>query len=252
MNYVIYLITNNINSKKYVGCTKFTAKLRFNQHIKCAMKGSRCLLHKDIRLYGSENFTYKTLLKNVSYKDHEYYERLWISKLHTYYLEGGYNQTIGGNGTAGYKFTEEAREKCKCAAYIGAQRFLSISPEKELERRNKIRLANTGRKFSYLHRKHISEYRKAHSSDISGPNNPFYGKHHTDISKEKISRSNSKQVMMYDKTTHKLLQTFKNGIEARNWLIQNGYCKSKDITSSISQSIKYPFKRTTCGFYWTH
>ena len=101
-----------------------------------------------------------------------------------------------------------------------------------------------------MHRKHLSEARLRNPLKYCGPNNGFYGKHHTDITKQIIRDSNSKQVKMYDKQ-YNLLKTFSSGVEASKWLVENNYCKTLDINSSISQSIKNSFKRTTCEFYWS-
>lgn len=101
-----------------------------------------------------------------------------------------------------------------------------------------------------MHKKHLSEQRLLHSSKYSKENNGFYGKHHSDNTKQLIGKANSKQVKMYDKH-YNLLKVFSSGVEASKWLIDNNYCNTLQINSSISQSIKNKFKRTTCGFYWS-
>ena len=55
----IYLITNNINGKKYVGKTELSIKKRWKQHIKDS-KREKCEirpLYRAIRKYGQNNFS---------------------------------------------------------------------------------------------------------------------------------------------------------------------------------------------------
>ena len=51
----IYLITNLINNKKYVGKTVQALQQRFNMH---CVEGSNknCFLHNAIKKYGTDNF----------------------------------------------------------------------------------------------------------------------------------------------------------------------------------------------------
>jgi group I intron endonuclease len=53
----VYLVTNLVNGKLYVGCTKATLKHRWVQHLSAAKKGSPLALHAAIRKYGAVNFT---------------------------------------------------------------------------------------------------------------------------------------------------------------------------------------------------
>ena len=80
--------------------------------------------------------------------------------------------------------------------------------------------------------------------------NKINGKRYVGCTKQIIRASNSKQVKMYDKKFN-LLKVFSSGVEASKWLVNNNYCNTLQINSSISQSIKNSFKRTTCGFYWS-
>ena len=53
----IYLVTNLINSKKYIGQTTLTVQERWNRHLYDAFaKYDDFYFHKAIRKYGKENF----------------------------------------------------------------------------------------------------------------------------------------------------------------------------------------------------
>ena len=94
----IYLITNQINNKKYVGKTTKSIKERWEEHLKDSKK-EKCEirpLYRAIRKYGIENFTIEEIEKCniISLSEKEQY---WIKYYNTY--EDGYNATLGGDGS---------------------------------------------------------------------------------------------------------------------------------------------------------
>lgn len=108
----VYLITNKINNKKYVGITAKTLEERFAGHINTAYNrhDERYRpIHWAIRKYGKENFTIE-LLDNTSTTHEELYqkEKEFIIKYDTF-GKNGYNVTHGGEGTHGYKFRESSK-----------------------------------------------------------------------------------------------------------------------------------------------
>lgn len=91
----IYLITNLINNKKYVGKTVQALQQRFNMH---CVEGSNknCFLHNAIKKYGRENFKIE-LLERVEDDCWVEKERFYIKLLNTHYSCGGYNISWGGD-----------------------------------------------------------------------------------------------------------------------------------------------------------
>lgn len=98
----IYLITNKVNNKKYVGQTQKTIKRRFNDHLSEARNNRGFTLHDAIRKYGEECFCIEeiekvetnTLNQLVNLLDEK--EIYWISYYDTYHGEG-YNTASGGS-----------------------------------------------------------------------------------------------------------------------------------------------------------
>jgi len=52
--YKIYKITNLLDDKIYIGCTGYSLKKRFRQHVNARKPNKICLA---LRKYGEENFT---------------------------------------------------------------------------------------------------------------------------------------------------------------------------------------------------
>lgn len=94
----IYLITNTVNGKKYVGCTSWTVQSRWKRHITAAKTGSEQLIHKAIRKYGQDSFSVECL-ETVpgTREDLLLAERIHVESLGCL-VPLGYNLTPGGVG----------------------------------------------------------------------------------------------------------------------------------------------------------
>lgn len=94
----IYLVTNNINNKRYVGFTTTNAKDRWGQHVRSSRKKTnKNHFHLAINKYGPDNFTLVTLEIGENHKyGLEIAEPLYIK-----WMRPEYNKTLGGDGCTG-------------------------------------------------------------------------------------------------------------------------------------------------------
>ena len=113
----IYLITNNINGKVYVGQAIRGKEKRWNRHLNDMKAGSELYLHRAIRKYGAENFTVSLLATAESHEELNRLEVLWVFLLKSH-GPGGYNMTDGGEGCTGALQSEETKAK-KSKALMG-------------------------------------------------------------------------------------------------------------------------------------
>jgi group I intron endonuclease len=110
--YYIYLVTNKVNGKIYVGQTGLTIEERFKSHIWSRNKDDH--FHAAIRKYGEDAFVIQELGKFESLEEANNAESLWIISLRSYDSKIGYNTKFGGeNGGAP---TEETRIKIGLAS----------------------------------------------------------------------------------------------------------------------------------------
>lgn len=245
--YQLYLITNNINNKRYVGQviqSKGYLK-RFNEHINAANNGSDYVLHAAIRKYGKENFSIKLLLHDIPENKINFYETLWIDKFQTYFrLDKGYNMTLGGQGVHGCQKSIEGRasSSIKMKEY-----WINLKQDKDKynEIITKRKIALKGRKFSYLHRQHISEKAK----NRIGEKNSFYNKQHTEQTKKLISESNSKKVGMFDINTLELIKEFDSIYIASQYLLEHNLTKNINCSSRISKICR-GIDKSAYGYLW--
>ena len=102
----IYVITNDINKKQYIGKTNLTIEKRFKEHIYDSKK-ERCEkrpLYNAMNKYGIEHFSIEQLEEcNESIVNER--EQYWIQKLNTY-GKTGYNATLGGDSKHYYNYQE--------------------------------------------------------------------------------------------------------------------------------------------------
>ena len=92
----IYIIKNKINNKVYVGQTKVSIKLRFQNHLSAARCGRGYTIGKAIRKYGEENF-YIELLEECLASELNEREMYWIAFYNSTDNKCGYNMSLGGN-----------------------------------------------------------------------------------------------------------------------------------------------------------
>lgn len=114
--YFVYLITNKLNFKIYVGLTEGPEETairdRFKDHIWSRNKQDH--FHAAIRLYGEDAFVVQELGRYQTLKEMNNAESLWILTLRSFDPKIGYNTTFGG-GYRG-KPTEETKAKIGLAS----------------------------------------------------------------------------------------------------------------------------------------
>jgi group I intron endonuclease len=108
----IYLIYNRANGKYYVGKTIKRLSSRWSDHKSRARTGSPYYLHSAMRRYGFENFEIHPLCTALTSDDELLrWETFFISLLGANNRETGYNLTLGGEGSNGFRHSAETRMK---------------------------------------------------------------------------------------------------------------------------------------------
>lgn len=121
----IYVITNQINGKQYVGKTTHSSiEDRWKEHIRDKNKrvAENRPLYRALNKYGIENFTIEEL-EECSIEDSSNREIYWIDKLGTYH--NGYNATIGGDGKNFYDYKKIAAKYLELQNKVKTAEFFS-------------------------------------------------------------------------------------------------------------------------------
>ena len=212
----IYKITNLVNGKVYIGQSvdiyERWAEHKYNMSY---TKYQNILLYKAFHKYGIENFSFDIIDYCVPEELNEK-EIYYIKEFNSWvgYDEAwGYNMTIGGEGNNGAVRTQEWNNK--------------------IAQSNKGHIPwNKGIRYSC----------PIISQKLQGENNPFYGHHHTNETKEKIRKArlgktphNNKKVICL--TTGEIFDSITEAAKAKNTnntsigMVCTGKRKSAGITT---------------------
>jgi len=120
----VYLITNLINGKRYIGQTNRPLARRWSQH--CSSSGC-CALSSAIRKYGKENFSMEILFDVPTRELADEFEKAYIERYHTM-VPNGYNLKTGGDVPV---YSEESRRKMSASGKgrISSRKGVVLSEE---------------------------------------------------------------------------------------------------------------------------
>lgn len=175
------------NGKKYVGITNNFQK-RMSDHEYDAKHGSQLLVHFAMRKYSHKT---EIVFESENYDEVLEMERIIIQNFKDLGIEL-YNMTDGGEGSLGYKHSEESKQKMRCnRPSMSGENHHMYGKHHTDETKQKIsKTLKDKHKKSSMYGKHHTEETKKLLSEIrkekySGENHPWYGKHHTEESKKK-------------------------------------------------------------------
>lgn len=158
----VYVATNKVNGKQYVGKTIFNFENRKLRHARSALADTSFKFHSAIRKHGLDSFDWMIVFESLNENELFEAEKRWIKHLNTF--SDGYNMTFGGEGTSGLvrSFTEKRNEnvsKSLKGRKLSSSHKESISknhPRKNKhlsnEHKEKIRISNIGKKRSKAQR----------------------------------------------------------------------------------------------------
>jgi len=137
MNAHIYIVTNLVNNKQYVGQTI----IGNNKY------GHGTLLQNAYKKYGKSNFTYEIISSKINSKNLlNYLEKFWIKQCNSI-RPFGYNIEIGGQDTGyGLKHSEATKQKLK-VLNLGKNHPFYGKKHSE-ESKQKIRESRIGKKHT--------------------------------------------------------------------------------------------------------
>ncbi len=254
---IIYLTTNNINNKKYIGQHK-------TKNIDDSYLGSGHILKRSIERYGKENFTRTILDIAFSKEELSIKEICWIKYYNAVKSDEFYNIHIGGSGgytIAGYSDRQLHEFKQKMKKINSGVRNGMYGKSHSTD--TKIKISNTRRMKNYPYFK-TDEFRSKMSAVTKGANNGMYGKNHSIKAREKMSINskgktlaskngmygkkgkdaiNGKQIIQYkDANMTELVNVFNTVLGALEYLDIKGHV-------SLNKAIKN--KTMYKGYYWS-
>ena len=144
----IYMITNTINNKKYIG-QSINIKRRKSEHF---TKQCNMVISKSIFNYGKENFDFK-ILKECEESQLDELEIKYIIEYKSNNREFGYNIENGGNGIG--KISEDTKQKIKESTTGYKNHFYGKKHTEDVK--NKIKEHHKNNENYSFHGKHTEE-----------------------------------------------------------------------------------------------
>lgn len=247
----VYLITNIVNGKVYVGQTSRRNGdgyiKRFKIHLWESKKLKTKRLAMAIRKYGEDKFVVELIEDNIPSSKINEREIYWIDYYKSFDNRIGYNMTLGGTGVKGYEFPIEVKEKLKKSTYNYMQQLKQNKEEFE-KRNNKISysLKSKHMKLTEEQKKKISDFAKTRT----GEKNPFYGHHFSEKSKELLSIQNGVAINMYDLKTGVIVKSFNSSIRAAQYLFENNIINCKSSAVSRINTVCQHRGFSAYGYIW--
>lgn len=216
----IYIITNLLDGKQYVGKTIKPIEERFKEHCFCA-SNNHTYIDNAIKKYGKENFRCD-LIMSVEDCNWKYWEAYCIEHYHTHWSEGGYNLSRGGDHNP--MEDPECRRRHKLA--VNNPDRLQIIREKA-----------TGRKHSLASRQKMSRIQRQIYSDPQL------------VHKVKMSQPTRFPVDMLDDNENVIKHFDSLGDACRYFNKNTGYTSS--IRACVDKYNKNGKRAKFLGYYWT-
>ena len=266
-NFIVYKHTSPSN-KVYIGITNQKVNRRFRKG-----KGYSNNKHffNAIEKYGWDNFQHEILFENFTKEEAKLMEQCYIALYNSYDSDKGYNNSLGGEGTYGFKPSSKTRKKL---SEIHKKNWEDPKYREKMKERNKKMWENPERKEK---QKEASkkmwenpEYRKNMSIKSKERwGNPEYQekmKKANEIAKMKRSKKviclttnkvfesikdagefynikNSSHIGACCKDKRKYCGKLKNG-EVLKWMLYDEYLKlSDDDKLNIFKYVKKPYKQ---------
>ena len=220
----IYLITNLINNKKYVGQTLMTVHSRWLKHCSVARTQSGATgIDGAIRKYGENNFTVETI-KECPIGELDKWEKYYIQYYETYQgnnANKGYNITLGGQ--TGYTYDIDEDEMLQM--YLDGMTMVELATYYNCSDKT---IANRLKKYNIDTKDHYKQWCKNNHQ----------------IWKANLKNDGSGQFKKGDNTKSvyiiELDKTFNSLEECSKWLLENNYTNAatwEAVRKSLSRHL---------------
>lgn len=241
--YAVYKHVNKVDGKVYIGQTCMKPEYRWrngNGYI------NNSYFYNAIQKYSWDNFEHIIIANNLTQNEANAMEEEMIKKHRSTDRDKGYNIMFGGDNHLLSATTKEKLSK------IAKERMNNYTPEELKEIGRKISVALSGEKNGFYGKKHSDETKQKmrdNHARLSGKDHPMYGHKHSDETKSEWSKKRrgknlygdnpkARAVVQYDKDMNYIdkFSTLKEASEKTG-------CHYSNISSCCSRRIK------SCGGY---
>lgn len=273
-NGLIYVITNNINGKQYIGQTISTLNERWAGH-KCDSNRKETAMALALKKYGFDNFSIESIEENIPYEELDNKEIDYIKEYNTI-CPNGYNISHGGQSFKTEEEIEYMRQRVlgennPMYGMCGELNpFYGKEHSDEYKRKSSIRTKEWYDNLEQSKKEEISdrlmkfriEMTNTIGSGMKGKNhsektklkikNAMTGRIITDEHRKNLSKgsTNKKSIIMIDLKTEEEIMCFESIRDANKWLIESNIMNN--ITSGEISNVCNGKKKTAYGYKWKY
>lgn len=213
----VYMHTNKINGKKYIGITSLKPVERWGTK---GQKYKTSHFYNAIKKYGWDNFTHEILFTELEEQEAKDTEIRLISKYKTKNSEYGYNLTDGGDGVRGYCASEEHRKKIS-------------------ERQKGKTPWNKGKKYNLFANSEIQKIKWQNKDYRQNMVDKNTGKILSEETKDKISKNNPRRRSVYqlDRDTLDVLNKFDCVIDAIRFISGDKFSYNQSVILNVINGV---------------
>ena len=229
----VYIHTNKINGKKYIGQTCQNPETRWNKGFGYRRNP---YFWSAIQKYGWDNFEHEIIASNLTLEEANDMEEYYIALFDTMNQENGYNMQSGGDNRS---HIEETKEKIR-------QSHLGMITPKETREKLSIMMSGENHPFYGTHRSEETK-KKIREAQI-GEKNHMWGVHHTEEWKKNV-----RQKLLGDKNPNakSVVQLSINLEFIKKWVCVSDAQKALNIKGGISSVCKGK-RKIAGGFKWMY
>jgi len=114
--YVVYIHTNTLSGKSYIGRSVFGIDRRWKYHLNESRNGSQTHFHRAIRKYPDTTWNHTVLFSSFTKESLIDIEIALIKEYNTY--ENGYNSSYGTGRGVGWKHSLNTKDKMSKTAFL--------------------------------------------------------------------------------------------------------------------------------------
>lgn len=218
--YCVYIHTNKINGKQYVGQTMYGDCP--NERWKNGNGYAGCTyFYNAINKYGWDNFEHEVVANNLTADEADTFERLLISLLDLRDANKGYNLESGGvkNKTLS-ESTKKKISESNIGLHAGENNPMhGVSPKERMDEETylqwKKKLIDLTTSDEFRQKRRDENIGKKYSEEVNkkkgrkGVEHHMYGKHHSDEVKKKMSESRKGKSVHTDESKRKISEATK-------------------------------------------